>query len=78
MERLLLEAQKLVPDKDTLHATQRFSAAETFQYCLLLLQNTLLFLYLKSDLRGECMSMINYRHSIITIPAVQFHTPTAL
>lgn len=34
--------------------------------------------YLEGDLGGQCMSMINDRHPVISIPAVQLYAPTAL
>lgn len=34
--------------------------------------------YLKGYFSGECVSMINNWHAIISIPAVQLDAPTAL
>lgn len=33
---------------------------------------------LKWNFGGECVSMVNDGHAIVSIPAVQLHTPTAL
>lgn len=33
---------------------------------------------LKGDFGGECVSMVNDWHAVISIPAVQLHAPTAL
>lgn len=33
---------------------------------------------LKGNFGGECVSVVNDWHAVISIPAVQLHTPTAL